>query len=42
MKKIIFYFIIASFVFGETKKWDAHSGIFIAAKKMGDGAVSVF
>jgi len=24
MKKIIFYFIIASLVFGETKKWDAH------------------
>ena len=42
MKKIIFYFIIASFVFGETKKWDAHSAYLLPQKRWEMGLFQSF
>ncbi len=42
MKKIIFYFIIASLVFGETKKWDAHSAYLLPQKRWEMGLFQPF
>ena len=42
MKKIIFCFIIASLVFGETKKWDAHSAYLLPQKRWEMGLFQPF
>ena len=42
MKKIIFYFIIASLVFGETKNWDAHSAYLLPQKRWEIGLFQPF
>ena len=42
MKKFIFYFIIASLVFGETKKWDAHSAYLLPQKRWEMGLFQPF
>ena len=42
MKKIIFYFIITSLVFGETKKWDAHSAYLLPQKRWEMGLFQPF
>ena len=42
MKKIIFYFIIASLVFGETKKWDANSAYLLPQKRWEMGLFQPF
>jgi len=42
MKKIIFYFIIPSLVFGETKKWDAHSAYLLPQKRWEMGLFQPF
>jgi len=42
MKKIIFYFIISSIVFGETKKWDAHSAYLLPQKRWEMGLFQPF
>jgi len=42
MKKIIFYFIIASLGFGETKKWDAYSAYLLPQKRWEMGLFQPF
>jgi len=42
MKKIIFYFILTSLVFGETKKWVAHSAYLLPQKRWEMGLFQPF